>query len=109
MSSTELAHFGVKGMRWGVRKADREVSADAARSSELKTKVKKQGAESLSNKEMQELITRMNLDRQLSQLSGSDTNPAQKFVTDKLKQIGSQEAAKLAAQGSAWLIKKYLK
>lgn len=73
-----LTHYGVKGMKWGQRKAARvekkakekyERSSEDARQAEAaRTKMKTSSVDSLSNKELQSLVQRMNLEQQLSGL-----------------------------------------
>jgi 2'-5' RNA ligase len=65
-----LAHFGVRGMRWGVRKnkSTGPVSPDASNAATIKEKMKTGGIHSLSNKEIQDAVTRMNLEQQLKSL-----------------------------------------
>ena len=74
-----LEHFGVKGMKWGVRKAKATAgsirtkhlarkakrhpqSPEAARAHALRKQVKKKGLDSLSNSELQALNNRLNLE-----------------------------------------------
>lgn len=84
-----LEHFGVKGMRWGVRKDAVEVSTssapgrkvsaiggqnqpahdDAVRAAASKQKAKASTTDALSTKELQDLVTRMNLEQQYSNLT----------------------------------------
>lgn len=70
-----FAHHGIKGMKWGVRRSDAQISAapkseDAARKGELRAKTKtKTGTSALSNREMQEVVTRLNLEQQYSRLT----------------------------------------
>lgn len=112
----DLAHFGVKGMKWGVRK-DRKSSSsgptdvvvktkagqriqtsggkglpaseDAKRVSVYKQKASSSTTDSLSTKELQELVTRMNLEQQYSKLTaGQNKTTAAKgmeFVKTGLK------------------------
>jgi 2'-5' RNA ligase len=114
-----VEHYGVKGMRWGVRKeAPEAVSAkatsvvpqgkrrrtkieveggenhpaheDAIKVAEAKTKLKKSGPAALSNRELQEVATRLNLERNVAQLvsGNSQTAKARQFiknVTNPLK------------------------
>lgn len=72
-----LAHFGVKGMRWGVRrdgsstgkrsksKSDSSESKDSKRSSKLR----KKKASEMSNDELKELTRRLQLEKQLRDLT----------------------------------------
>lgn len=76
-----LEHYGIKGMKWGVRRSDeqlarargrrktKEVSPDAERAKESFKKARKGGPQALSNKELQELNKRLNLEQQYSRLT----------------------------------------
>ena len=88
-----LTHFGVKGMRWGVRKKQEPVStgvaktpmsSDAALTSKIITKARTSGMSSLSNAELQALNQRLQLERQYSSLVGS---PATKSGMDKVNDM----------------------
>lgn len=130
-----LAHYGVKGMRWGVRKS--EVPAgqtkvtqkgkklkgeggkglpaheDATKAAVSKQKAKGSGLQSLSNQELKDLANRMNLEQQVRQLSTQEkqanSNPASKFIKRTLLTSGKQEAQKASnnamAKGVANLMK----
>lgn len=75
-----LKHFGIKGMKWGVRRkrSSEHDSEDAKAALEAARKVKKHGSSSLSNKELQALVTRMNLEQQLSKLQTQKPSTFQK-------------------------------
>jgi hypothetical protein len=102
-----LSHYGVKGMKWGVRK-DRPTtavsteskttsrgkakakaeggerhpaSADARKVAGSKQKLKKSGMDSLSNQEIKDLNERMNLEVNLTRLDKETKSGGQKFVT----------------------------
>lgn len=64
-----LAHYGVKGMKWGVRRSPQELSADAERANTAKTKARASGLGSLSNQELKDLTSRLNLETQVASLS----------------------------------------
>lgn len=86
-----LAHYGVKGMKWGVRK-DRTAtevtttqkpgdfvkaqggkyqtaSDDAVRAITSRQKAAMSTTDALSNKELQDMVTRMNLEQQYANLT----------------------------------------
>ena len=59
-----LEHAGVKGMKWGKRKANTptsHTSADAARYNKISTRVKKNGTDNLSNDDLSKLNKRSQL------------------------------------------------
>lgn len=104
----DILHFGVKGMKWGVRKKrgsssssgkgdGKPLSPDAERAKGHKTVAKKHGTDALGNKELQELVTRLNLEQQYSRLTTQNRSAGKKFVTDLLANVGKQQVTKLAS------------
>jgi hypothetical protein len=84
-AEASLQHFGVKGMRWGVTrenlksgaiaggKALKEAytpSQDAKNAKKFQTKAKLGGVRAMSNREMQQVIHRMALEKQYRELLG---------------------------------------
>lgn len=67
-----LAHHGVKGMKWGRRKArpSHPASEDHTRASAASVKAKEGGVKALSNKELQDIIQRKQLEKQHRELTG---------------------------------------
>lgn len=75
-----LSHFGIRGMKWGIRRktgsdglvssrgSTKKGSEDFMTSRQLKTK----GSKHLSTKELQTLTQRMQLEKQLRELNASD-------------------------------------
>lgn len=109
-----LAHYGIRGMKWGVRRknAPSVSSPDATKAKEVAAVVKKHGTKAVSNKELQDLVTRMNLEQQYSSLSkkSQKKNPAAKFVTDVLVNVGKQQVSRIindaaTKQVSAYMVK----
>lgn len=76
-----LAHYGVKGMKWGVQKSGSSGggrpsgSEDHRNAVAAEKKIETKGTQALSNKELQILIQRKNLERQYHnmQVNGKDT------------------------------------
>lgn len=117
-----LAHYGKKGMKWGVRTATpRSLSTTVKPGRFRKTKVKvkggrgqpahseavaarekqrilkKSGVNALSNKDLQMLQTRLNLEQNVSRLSKSKrTKAGEEYVINQLKK-GGKKAVKAAA------------
>lgn len=91
-----LYHYGILGMKWGVRRergADGRVtskpaSADYTRSRRLKAK----GSKRLSTSELQEVTKRLNLEKQLKDMSPSEIDKGLAFIK-KLTAAGTTLAA----------------
>lgn len=123
-----LAHFGVKGMKWGVRREStigtttqidtgvvrrqtkvtttggesQPAHGDAVKAAVQQRKFKKSGAAALSNQELRELAQRIQLEEQVKSLT---TKKGRKFATRQLESAGQQQLQKglgsAAARGAA--------
>lgn len=97
-----LAHYGVKGMKWGVHRSEdgssekKPASEDFEKANKARTIAKTSGTKALSNKELQDIVTRMNLEQQYSRLNPTASAQATKFVADILLSAGKQQAARAA-------------
>lgn len=100
-----LAHHGIKGMHWGVRRknpsAGTPSSEDHDRASALRTQRRSSGTRTLSNKELQDLITRLNLERQVKQLAPTPKESVTNFLTGLLRDTGKQQASRVANEAIA--------
>jgi hypothetical protein len=120
MSTGQLEHFGVLGMKWGRRKGPQAVavkatpgrrvsakggkrqsaSEDAISAAVAKQKARKSTTDSLSTKELQNLVTRMNLEQQYSKLSGQSAKVAAgKQIVSLLLNVGKEVLASKAKSG----------
>jgi uncharacterized membrane-anchored protein YjiN (DUF445 family) len=86
-----LAHYGIKGMKWGVRRKSGPASADSARSSAVKSSVKTGGVKSVSNKDLQDAITRMRLEQDFKRLKTNEKPVVTRFIASTLQEIGKRE------------------
>lgn len=113
MSSLEeiLAHHGIKGMHWGVRKGMPMVTAPASQDHTnvqvIKSKAKTGGRKALSNTELQAYITRVNLERQFSALQPGAG--ARKFVVDLLVGVGKNQITRVANDAAGQQVGSLLK
>lgn len=112
-----LAHHGVRGQKWGVRRSktssgSSHLSVHAPKSHDAtvaeghRATAKKHGASALSNHELQSLITRTNLEQQYSKMSKTTTQKGAKLVTDLLVNVGKQQVGGLATRGITGAVKK---
>ena len=117
-----LKHFGVKGMRWGVRN-ERSVATDihtdtgivrrrtkvrtkggeaqpahedAVKAAVQKQKLKKSGTDALSNNELKDLASRLELEVRVETLA---TKKGRKFISRQLETQGQQQLQKGIGRG----------
>lgn len=115
-----IEHYGVIGMKWGVRK-DRGVrkgkkqsrsSTEAKRAKELMQKAKRHGVTSLTNKELGDLNKRLELERKFNSISpqASVYKKGMSFAQEVLKvgNMGTQ-AYSIATSPAAKVVAKSLK
>ena len=112
-----LEHFGVKGMKWGHRKdkgnsavstvpEHHALSDDAKNARVLSAKVKAGGTRALSNKELRQLVDRMNLEQNFAKVN----TPAAKKKNPVLAGViwTTKKAATLTGQSMEQVIKANL-
>lgn len=102
MSST-LIHYGVLGMKWGVRK-DRTLSRRSAKAEkkaeikrvkqEKKTASKHRGT--MTDDELRARIQRLQLEKQLRELTEAEISPGRKFAKEILRESGKQALTQAA-------------
>lgn len=112
-----LEHYGVKGMKWGVRRKSRQVepSSDESRatSKSLGRAKKNKTTRVLTNAELRQAIERMRLEQEFSKLSGGVDKTfiqkgagfASKILTDAGKQSVQQVANNQAKKQVDGLLK----
>lgn len=124
MVNNELRHWGIKGMKWGVRRyrnndgsltnagkkrysSKKTVSEDYERAHK-KTKVKY-----MSDKELRDTNNRLQMERQYEQLTEKKKSAGRKFVTGVLLASATAVATKYATKhmesGVQWVAKTFMK
>lgn len=104
-----LEHYGVKGMKWGQRKNHRgpvqasptvtrrgkakvqtsggqakKPTGDAIKAAKAQQILKKSGPAALTNRQLKELQTRMNLEKSVKELTSHNDPVIKKFIKKKL-------------------------
>lgn len=108
---SELYHYGIKGMKWGVRRSDAQLSAARGRKSSGDAQVVDQRKKDLSNRrtmstdDIKRRIERLKLEREFKQLTQEDIAPGKKMANDILKSAGNKVLSGAVAGAAAYAVK----
>lgn len=125
MSNNTLSHAGVKGMKWGIRRFQNKdgsltpegkkrygehTSDESDTHDDYKKARTAKSMATMSNKELRDVIERINLEKQYKQVTQKEKSAGAKFVNDVLvnasKQVATQYAATYMKKGVEAVIKK---
>lgn len=111
-----LEHYGVAGMRWGVRKSSvstssggkkPKISNDAKRAEFTKSKMKKGGVKALSDKEIVALQKRLDLEKKLKDVAPKGKNKeVNAFVSNIASNVVKGAITAVATQQVSAVLKK---
>lgn len=93
MTDEELMHFGVKGMKWGRRKSY-SMSSDHKNVSKLR----KKKVPELTNKELETVNKRLNLEKSFKNLNPSTIKQGQNHVNQTLALVATVTSVVALAQ-----------
>lgn len=125
--SSDVIHYGVKGMKWGVRKqrpssqgrkkktnAQRifdRITGKKQKTSEPKraeSSTKRRRASDLSDEELRKVINRMEMERKYSQLTAKEVSKGRKFVNEVLYNSAKATATTYTTKAMTKAIEKLL-
>lgn len=98
-----LAHFGIKGMKWGIRKdkpapeAPSEEHTNTA-TTRARTKAAKGSTHMLTNAELKAAVERIRLEQQYAQLTAKPKSKGRVFVTNFFKSKSNRQMTVSAAK-----------
>ena len=80
-----LEHFGIPGMHWGRRKSSGSNVVTGSKDHVRKHELKKKQLKDMTNEELRDFTTRLQLERQYKDLNRSDVSAGRKFLMDFVK------------------------
>lgn len=95
MDDKSLYHFGVKGMRWGVRRSHSQLGQEGKIRSDSK---KNHEIKSMSDQELRNRLNRLQMEKQYIQLTQKEKSAGRKFIENVLKNAAQQTASKYVSK-----------
>lgn len=116
MENSTLAHHGIKGQKWGVRRFQ---NTDGTRTAAGKKRYEKSGDKKVKNARKQDLknrrslssndikkkIERLKLEKELKSLTKEDIAPGRKYCSEILLSAGKKTLTVAAAGAMAYAVK----
>ena len=90
MTENELYHYGIKGMKWGIRRTDAQLArarkkAPIEEHEDYKKAHSKKSVKSMSNQALRERLNRLNMEEQYAKLNPSNVSRGKDMASKILK------------------------
>lgn len=113
MNNTYLAHHGILGMKWGVRRSEAQLArarGHSSKSSDDKNevsarKVAVKNRRTMSDADLKKRIERLKLEREFKNLTEDDIAPGRKYVSEILSASGKKALTMAAAGAMTYAVK----
>lgn len=114
MDNNELYHYGVLGMKWGVRKSRNSGGSSARKKSSRDTEdirikgLRKKDVKNrrkLSDADLKKKIERLKMEKKLKELTAEEISPGKKFVSDVMSSSGKKVATTFVTGATIYGVK----
>jgi hypothetical protein len=99
----EIMHFGILGMKWGIRR--KNPSGPSSADKLTSDAIRKKKINELSNKDLETAIKRMQLEKQYKDLDKKTLSDGQKIWRDAYNEVAKSQVKAFLAGGAAVLVK----
>jgi hypothetical protein len=109
MTEITLTHYGVKGMRWGVRRKGRSGGKPSSDYAESRKLLRKKKLSTLSNEDIKKLNKRLEMERKFKNLDPTAKGTGKRAVDRALSTYGSAVIGGVAGAAATVTVSKILK
>lgn len=105
-----LAHYGVKGMKWGVTRKSGGSNKRTAREEKIRAQRKnaRTRRQTLKDKDLDQLVKRLEQEKKLKSLLDDDLSPGKSFASQITRNAGSKVLTAVAAGAGMYVVRGVL-
>lgn len=106
-----LIHYGVKGMKWGVRKDSKASRPRKPRKESATERIRRNALarrRTLKSSDLDMLVKRLESEKRLKTLLNEDLNPGRAFVNETLRKVGPKLATAVVTGAGMYVVRGVL-